>query len=130
MTRNPFSHIDQRVGDLDSGVRFYGALLPEIGFPRDLGGRAFRVWTTPADEGPAQPWFGITEERDHVANSSRIAFWVESRDEVKRIAELVRQAGALHVSGPKEMPSYSPSYYALFFEDPWGNPLEVLHWTD
>ncbi len=127
--KNPFSHIDQRVPDLDSGVAFYGALLPEVGFSRYLGGQAFREWTTDGGAGPSQPWFGITENRDHVPNVNRVAFWVESRSEVDRIAQVVREAGAVNVSGPKEMREYTRSYYAVFFEDPWGNPLEVVHST-
>ena len=59
-----------------------------------------------------------------------MAFWVESREEVDRIAQLLREAGANDLSGPKLMPEYLPTYYAVFFADPWGNPLEVVHWTD
>ncbi len=128
--KNPFSHIDQRVPHLEAGVEFYGILLPEVGFPRYLGGQAFRVWTIEGGQGPSQPWFGITEDPDHRPNANRVAFWVESRSEVDRIAELLRGAGALDVSGPKEMPEYTATYYAVFFADPWGNPLEVVHVID
>jgi predicted enzyme related to lactoylglutathione lyase len=31
------------------------------------------------------------------------------------------------LSGPKEYPEYGPGYYAVFFEDPSGNRLEVMH---
>lgn len=68
--------------------------------------------------------FAITEERDHVANSNRIAFWVSSSAEVDRVTEIARRAGATNLSGPKPMP-YGPGYYASFFEDPSGNKLEV-----
>ena len=128
--RNPFSHIDQRVPDLEAGVAFYGAWLPEVGFSKYLGGQAFRCWATPEGEGPRQPWFGITLGEGEPPNANRVAFWVESREEVDRIAELLREAGARDISGPKLMPEYLKSYYAVFFSDPWGNPLEVLHWTD
>jgi catechol 2,3-dioxygenase-like lactoylglutathione lyase family enzyme len=60
----------------------------------------------------------------HVANSNRIAFWVESASEVDRIAEVARLAGAADMSGPKPMP-YRPGYFAAFFADPSGNRLEV-----
>lgn len=125
---NPFSHVDQRVHDLEAGVAFYAAWLPSVGFSKYMGGKAFRCWTTPEGTGPAQPWFGITEDPAHRAGESRVAFWVPSPEEVDRVAEALREAGAKNVSGPKLMPEYLESYYAVFFEDPWGNRLEVLHW--
>ena len=63
--------------------------------------------------------FGFTESAGHIANENRIAFWVESRDEVDRIAALV-------AATPREM-QYGPGYYAIFFADPSGNLLEVYH---
>jgi hypothetical protein len=39
----------------------------------------------------------------HVANSNRIAFWVESASEVDRAAEVARLAGAADMSGPKSV---------------------------
>jgi catechol 2,3-dioxygenase-like lactoylglutathione lyase family enzyme len=49
---------------------------------------------------------------------------VASREDVERVASIAREAGALDLSGPKEMP-YGPGYYAAFFADPSGNRLEV-----
>ena len=128
--QNPFSHVDLRVPDLEAGVAFYQTLLPEMGFSKYEGGQVFRSWTLPEGAGPRRPWFGITEDRAHQPNGNRIAFQVESRAEVDRIAALLEPANARAISGPKSMPDYSPTYYAVFFEDPWGNPLEVLHWLD
>ena len=129
-SRNPFSHVDQRVGDLDAGVAFYGAVLPHVGFPRYVGGKAFRCWTTAEGGGPSQPWFGITEDENHRAGTGRVAFWAASREGVDEAAAAVKAAGALNISGPRDCPEYTESYYAVFFEDPWGNPLEVLHYLD
>jgi catechol 2,3-dioxygenase-like lactoylglutathione lyase family enzyme len=81
------------------------------------------VWAT-TDPLPATAYFGVTEAPGHVANENRIAFWVESRDEVDRLAEVARAGGAADLSGPKPMP-YAPGYYAVFFADPSGNRLEV-----
>ena len=47
-----------------------------------------------------------------------------SREDVERVASIAHEAGALDLSGPKEMP-YGPGYYAAFFADPSGNRLEV-----
>jgi catechol 2,3-dioxygenase-like lactoylglutathione lyase family enzyme len=60
-----------------------------------------------------------------VANENRIAFWAESRAEVDRLTEIVRQADGLKLEGPEVWREYSPGYYAVFFEDPSGNKLEI-----
>ena len=44
-------------------------------------------------------------------------------EDVDRVAEVARAAGA-ELSGPKAMP-YGPGYYAVYFDDPSGNRLEV-----
>src|SRR6266516_2967480 len=58
-------------------------------------------------------------------NGTRIAFWADMREEVDRIAELVRQAGGKNPEGPETCVDYSPGYYAFFFEDPDWNKLEI-----
>jgi catechol 2,3-dioxygenase-like lactoylglutathione lyase family enzyme len=118
-----FGHIDLRVADLAEAVRFYGELLPALGFTETYHGDAWKVWAT-TDPPPATAYFAVTEETGHRANANRIAFAVESAAEVDRVAELAREAGAREVSGPKPMP-YGPGYYAVFFADPSENRLEV-----
>jgi catechol 2,3-dioxygenase-like lactoylglutathione lyase family enzyme len=120
---NRFGHIDLRVSDLEAALAFYEQLLPAAGFTERYHGEDWKVWGT-TEPLPSTAYFAITEERDHVANSNRIAFWVESAAEVDRIAEVAGAAGARDLSGPKPMP-YSPGYYAAFFADPSGNRLEV-----
>jgi catechol 2,3-dioxygenase-like lactoylglutathione lyase family enzyme len=116
-------HIDLRVGDLAEALRFYDRLLPALGFTETYHSETWKVWAT-TDPPPATAYVAITEEHGHVANANRIAFSVESSDEVDRVADVARQAGALEMSGPKPMP-YGPGYYAAFFADPSGNRLEV-----
>ena len=118
-----FGHIDLRVSDIDAAVGFYEALLPALGFPVTYHSTTWKVWAT-TDPLPATAYFGITEEPTPVANSTRIAFSVGSAEEVDRLAEIARQAGAIELSGPKPMP-YGPGYYAVFFADPSGNRLEI-----
>jgi catechol 2,3-dioxygenase-like lactoylglutathione lyase family enzyme len=120
---NRFGHIDLRVSDVAAALAFYEELLPAVGFTERYHGENWKVWAT-TEPLPSTAYFAITEEPDHVANSNRIAFWVESAAEVDRVAEVARKAGALDLSGPKPM-RYSPGYYAAFFADPSGNRLEV-----
>jgi len=120
---NPFGHMDVRVADLAAAQPFYETLLPALGFTERYHNETWRVWAA-ADPLPATAFFAITESPEHVPNENRIAFWVASREEVERLAVVAREAGALDLSGPKEMP-YGPGYYAVFFADPAGNRLEV-----
>ena len=114
-----FGHIDLRVADGEAALAFYEALMPALGFTRRFHGEEWKVWARADAELPATQYFGFTERPGHVANENRIAFWVASRDDVDRI-------GALVSATPKEMP-YGPGYYAIFFDDPSGNRLEVYH---
>jgi predicted lactoylglutathione lyase len=70
-------------------------------------------------------FFCFDEDKNHQPNGTRIAFWADTREEVDRIAELVRQAGGKNLEGPEICEDYSPGYYAFFFEDPDGNKLEI-----
>ena len=116
---NPFGHIDLRARDLAAAQAFYEQLLPALGFTERFHGDAWKVWAAAPDS-----YFAVTESADHVANENRIAFAVASRKDVDRMADVARTAGALDLSGPKQMP-YGPDYYAVFFADPSGNRLEV-----
>ncbi len=129
MTLNRFGHIDLRVSDLAAAVKFYSRLLPALGFTRDRSSKEWRVFAGDG-ELPSAPFVALTEERDHRPNSNRIAFWAGSREEVDRLAEVAKAAGARNVSGPRPCPEYSRTYYALFFEDPSGNRLEICFRRD
>jgi catechol 2,3-dioxygenase-like lactoylglutathione lyase family enzyme len=120
---NPFGHIDLRVADLATAQAFYDALLPELGLTERYHGETWKVWAA-TDPLPGTAYFAVTENAGHVANENRIAFSVRSAEDVDRVAAIARNAGALELSGPKEMP-YGPGYYAVFFADPAGNRLEV-----
>jgi catechol 2,3-dioxygenase-like lactoylglutathione lyase family enzyme len=121
-----FGHVDLRVSDLPSALPFYESLMPSLGFTVRYHGEAWKVWAQTEPGLPATAYFGITESRAHVPNDNRIAFWVSSAAEVDRLADVVRSAGAVDVSGPSEMP-YGPGYYALYFDDPSGNRFEIYH---
>jgi len=117
-----FDHIDLRVPDLNRATPFYELLLPALGFTRKVAADGWLQFE--ASDGDITEFFGLTESGHHVPNENRIAFWAESNEQVNRLAELASSAGAQKLDGP--MP-YEPGYYAVFFEDPWGNRLEICH---
>ena len=117
-------HIDLRVKDLRAAREFYGKILPPLGFTSD---RSDETWGTfySAEGNKPSEFFGFTADPDHRPNGTRIAFWADSRNEIDKMAEIVRRAGGRNLEGPEVCPDYSPGYYALFFEDPEGNKLEI-----
>jgi predicted enzyme related to lactoylglutathione lyase len=119
-----FDHIDLRVTRMADVVPFYEMLLPALGFTRDATVEGWLQFE--AADADITEFFGVTEDPDHVPNQTRIAFWAESRSEVDRLAEVATRAGARRVEGPLH---YEPGYYAVFFEDPCENRLEVCHRT-
>ena len=123
---NPFGHVDLRVPSMSEALPFYEALLPALGYTARDDGPEWKVFATEEDPLPATAYFGIVESPGHAANENRVAFWVNDRAEVDRIAGVIAAAGGREISGPKEMP-YGPDYYAVFFCDPCGNRFEVYH---
>jgi catechol 2,3-dioxygenase-like lactoylglutathione lyase family enzyme len=118
-----FDHIDLRVKNRAAAQKFYAQVLPAIGFRIDKSGEEWGLFE--AESGKAVDFFGFTEEPDHRPNGTRIAFGAESRAVVDKVGEVVRQAGGRNIEGPELCVGYSPGYYAVFFEDPDGNKLEV-----
>jgi catechol 2,3-dioxygenase-like lactoylglutathione lyase family enzyme len=120
-----FDHIDLRVQNLDESRHFYEKLLPALGFTQEMHIEGWLQYEAQGANGIAES-FGVMESPHHVANESRIAFWAGSPAEVDRVATILVEAGARIIDGP----SYeAPNYYAVFFEDPSGNRLEVCHRT-
>lgn len=120
-----FDHVDLRVSSLATASPFYDRLMPALGFTsRDTDGEWVQ-YTTGEGAGPTE-FFGFIASAGHRPNETRVAFWVETNAEVDRLAALLRAIGAGHIEGPG---FESPDYYAVFFQDPDGNRLEVCHRT-
>jgi catechol 2,3-dioxygenase-like lactoylglutathione lyase family enzyme len=118
-----FDHVDMRVRSLAEARPFYERLLPALGFTRDVRIEGWLQYEAEGSDG-ATEFVGVTESPQHVANECRIAFWAETIREVDRLAAMAVQAGARHVEGPLYEEA---SYYAVFFEDPSGNRLEICY---
>ena len=124
LQRRLFDHIDLRVRNRARAQEFFAKVLPEIGFTRD---KSAEEWGAFEKDGAGNPseFFGFTEDANHRPNDTRIAFWAETREQVDRLAQVVRDAGGRNLEGPQIWSEYSAGYYAFFFEDPDGNKLEI-----
>jgi glyoxylase I family protein len=130
-------HTDLVVTSLEQSLPFYQELLgwTECGeIVGEQGERVIYIWP------PGRPPFwrgsiGLREKRSdahgvpfdrYAVGFHHIAFFVESRADVDERGEWLRARNAKIESGPKEY-DYMPGYYAVFFYDPDGMKLEILH---
>ena len=119
-----YDHIDLRVESLVRARPFYEALLPALGFTHRVEIEGWLQFEATESDRP-QEFFGITEAALHQPNGCRIAFWAESPADVDRLAAIARRAGARSIEGPGYQEG--AGYYAVFFEDPSGNRLDICH---
>jgi predicted lactoylglutathione lyase len=122
VTHYPFDHIDHRVRSLAAVRAFYDTLMPALGYTKRVAGRTMIEYYRP---GEADMFFGIHQHAGHAPTRTRVAFAAQTRAGVDRIGALLTSAGARKIEGPMKCPDYRRPYYAMFFEDPEGNRLEV-----
>src|SRR5690349_9480531 len=129
-------HIDIVVGSLDTSLPFYTELLKPLGwrYQRDVPGeRGETIHYLWGHGGRAS--VGLRERQSNPGGAPydryavglhHLAFPARSRRRVDDRGDWLRRRGAEIESGPGEYP-YSPGYYAVFFHDPDGMKLEVVH---
>lgn len=124
MASRLFDHIDLRVSNVAAARALYDALLPALGFTvvdRCNGVRCYSLEGAPQ----TAAFIELNESPGHRGNANRIAFRADTEEEVNRLGEIVRAAGARVVEGPEYCAEYKPGYYAVFFEDDDGNRWEI-----
>jgi catechol 2,3-dioxygenase-like lactoylglutathione lyase family enzyme len=116
-------HIDLRVPSVERARAFYDRLLPALGFTewQDVPSG----WISYSAPGNPSEFFGFIESPGHIPNENRIAFWAESNGAVDALVPLLLEIAAQQIEGPGY--DEGPGYYAIFFEDPFGNRLEICH---
>lgn len=115
-----YDHVDFRVRNLRKISKFYDALMPALGLRKIRRGDRIRDYW---HEDKRLPFFSLVQAVTSAPSRTRIAFAAATRKDVDRVAKIVRRAGGKEIWGPKEC--YRQPYYAVFFEDPDGNKLEV-----
>ncbi len=124
-------HVDLVVSSIERSLPFYRELLGPLGWhgiSEVEGERGETIWYLLGRDTA----IGLREaQSEGVADRYRIglhhlAFEAPSRAVVDERAEWLRSIGAEIESGPEEY-AYSPGYYAVFFYDPDGLKLELVH---
>jgi glyoxylase I family protein len=126
-------HVDLVVSSIERSLPFYRELLSPLGFHRVgevEGERGETIWYL---SGPGTS-IGLREaqsEREQAFDRYEVglhhlAFEASSRAAVDERSAWLRTHGVEIESGPEEY-GYSPGYYAVFFFDPDGIKLEIVH---
>lgn len=125
-------HVDLVVSSIVRSLPFYRDLLGPIGWhsiSEVEGERGETIWYL----GGRGTSIGLREAQSESGDVDRyavglhhLAFEAPSRAAVDERAEWLRANGAELESEPQEY-TYMPGYYAVFFYDPDGLKLEILH---
>jgi glyoxylase I family protein len=125
-------HVDLVVSSIERSLPFYSGLLGPLGFhtvSEVEGERGETIWYL---SGPGSS-IGLREAQSEIGPYDRyeiglhhLAFEADSRSEVDERAAWLRTQRVELENAPQEY-TYSPGYYAVFFFDPDGLKLEVVH---
>jgi catechol 2,3-dioxygenase-like lactoylglutathione lyase family enzyme len=126
-------HVDLVVSSIERSLPFYRELLAPLGFHRVgevEGERGETIWYL---SGPGSS-IGLREAQSerpqpvyrYEVGLHHLALEASSRAAVDERGAWLRSRGIEIESGPEEY-GYSPGYYAVFFFDPDGIKLEIVH---
>jgi len=125
-------HLDLVVSSIERSLPFYSQLLGPLGYHsvgEVVGERGETIWYL---SGPGTA-IGLRQAQSDSDPYDRyriglhhLAFEADSRNEVDERAEWLRTQDVELESEPQEY-TYIPGYYAVFFYDPDGLKLEIVH---
>jgi len=124
-------HVDLVVSSLERSLPFYRGLLELLGWPNvaevegERGETIHYLWGQESTIGLRQAQAPGEYDRYRLG-LHHLALEVESRDVVDERHRWLVEQGAEIESEPSEY-GYLPGYYAVFFHDPDGIKLELVH---
>jgi glyoxylase I family protein len=136
--KSKFSHVDLVVSDIERSLSFYRGLLVPLGWSglNEVRGERGETIHYLSQEGPGVAALGLRQRPDdapqhpydrYALGVHHVCFDAPSRQVVdERARWLTENDDAEIESGPGEY-EYTPGYYAVFFYDPDGIKLEILH---
>jgi glyoxylase I family protein len=133
--RSGIDHLMINANNYEMATRFYSWLMPRIGYPGSESftgpppmtgyyGERGSLWVSPADEAYRKQTF----DKGRVG-LREIAFRADSREQIDELARGISSHGGRILDPPREY-DYRPGYYSVFFTDPDGLKLEVVHYPD
>ena len=132
-------HLQITVSDLPETEAFYDKLMPILGFDLAKKGKGrvdahdfdvieyFHKNVVIGFNSPRKQFKDEEVHRRKPGAVHHLAFKAESSAEVDRLFTLIKGIGALIVNEPQYFPQHGEAYYAMFFKDPSGIKLEIMH---
>ena len=122
-------HLDLTVNDLERSVAFYDRVLAALGMRR-VAHEHYVAWGNGhlniALRAAGSEHRGAAFDRGRVG-FHHLALKARSRSDVDRFHAFLVREGIVVLDAPAEYPQYGPNYYAVFFADPDGMKLELVH---
>jgi catechol 2,3-dioxygenase-like lactoylglutathione lyase family enzyme len=130
--RGAFHHIDLSVSDVAAARRVYAPMLDFLGYTLVKDRPDGCEWDMQGRE-PFGASLGIRTATNggshdrYAPGLHHLAWRVESREAVDAAHALLVEHGIAVLDPPAHYPEYSGDYYAVFFADPDGLKLEIVH---
>lgn len=132
--RGGFHHIDLNVSDLAASKMVYGPVLEFLGYRMVKDDTAGCEWDLPSEGRGASLGLKLCDpalvghgHRRYAPGLHHVAWRAASRSDVDALHTLLIERGIPVLDPPAHYPEYSGDYYAVFFEDPDGIKLELVH---
>ncbi|HCF30302.1 MAG TPA: bleomycin resistance protein [Cyanobacteria bacterium UBA11049] len=125
------NHLSLTVSDVKCSELFYNAILGFMGYQQVEKNEEFIMWWL-KDAGAilisaANPDSPNKVHDRYSPGLHHLAFNADSREQVDNLYKLILDIGATVLDRPAEYNQYAPGYYAVFFADPDGIKLELVH---
>lgn len=122
-------HVDLSVGDLERSTGYYGLVLGALGFSRVQHPSyvAFSNGRMNVGLRPAPPEHRAAGHERLRPGLHHLALRALARRDVDDLHDFLLEHELPVLDAPAEYPQYGPDYYAVFFADPDGLKLELVH---
>jgi len=125
-------HMDLTVNDVPVSLAFYEKVLGKLGFRRVGPGESSDAifangLTSISVRGPSEEQRGARFDRYRVG-LHHLALRAARRQDVDQFHAFLLREGLPVLDAPALYPQYGDDYYAVFFPDPDGMKLELVHY--
>jgi catechol 2,3-dioxygenase-like lactoylglutathione lyase family enzyme len=133
MKLGSMNHLRLTVSDIPRAERFYSVVLGFLGY-RLVERSPFRIaYAAPTPSGNLQ-WMifsllrkGSSSKHDRYSTGfHHLALNADTREQVDALHDVLKKIGATVLDAPADY-DFEPGYYAVFFADPDGMKLELVH---
>jgi catechol 2,3-dioxygenase-like lactoylglutathione lyase family enzyme len=126
------NHLALTLSDLKTSEKvFYQPVLEFLGYRKLEDGEEMTLWWSErvgaaVNLWQADPELASVPHQRYAPGFHHFAFSAESREQVDRLHDRLREIGAKVLDPPADYP-YMPGYYAVFFADPDGLKFEFVY---